>query len=322
MTDALDDLIAADDEEPSRPGSRDEQLADNLARGQETLDAPGTFVCDEIVDGEVCGKTFGTRRALSGHTSMKHRERPGRRKKTGTAAPPKAKAKAPPKAPPPPSDPTGIRADMYGSSLVMAATLVYLAAGERFDAYDLNVVTKGAPGWGAALDAVGERHAAVRAAADAILGGAGGVIYFQLLVSTGIMVLPILAHHGIIPAEVGERFADMLGVMLSPAPPAPPAPPSDADAGGEAAPPPPPPYIPSEGVPSPDPENWTLDEWQSVLFRMPPRVMSDIMAAQGIGTVSGPTVIDVPNFSTAGADNGATGTDDTATDAGDTVPAS
>jgi hypothetical protein len=63
-----------------------------------------------------------------------------------------------------------------------------------------------------------------------------------------------------------------------------------------------------------------LDEWKSVLFAMPPRVMSDIMQSQGIGPTAPPTVVGIPSFSEPAGPNGSEpGTDQP--ERQDTVPA-
>src|SRR5215831_2312087 len=183
------------------------------------MDKPGVFVCDEMVDGVPCGKTFDTKRKLSGHTSLGHR----RKKGTGDKPPSrtsaqskKATGKAAKESAPPMPD--GYRVSMYSTSITAAALVAHLVAGQYFDATDLDIVTKGSPGLAAALDAVGDKHEAVRQACDAILGGATGAVYIQLLIAASAIIVPIAAHHGMLPPSTGERFAAITGAMVPPPP--------------------------------------------------------------------------------------------------------
>jgi hypothetical protein len=219
----LDDLVSeglgAPESPPDIPDTEPEWTG-------HPMDKPGVWVCDEVVDGAPCGKTFKTRRALSGHTSLAHRQG-GNPRTTGKDRPPSrkpaqskkatgqaAKAAAPPQ-------PDGYRVSMYSTSITAAALVAHLVAGQYFDATDLDIVTKGSPGLATALDAVGDKHEAVRQACDAILGGATGAVYIQLLIAASAIVVPIAAHHGLLPPSTGERFAAITGAMVPP--PTPPA---------------------------------------------------------------------------------------------------
>jgi hypothetical protein len=94
-----------------------------------------------------------------------------------------------------------------------------------------------------------------------------------------VIAVPIAAHHGALPVSTGERFADMIGAMTPPPPTPPSGPPitpSDIPAaeGGSA-------QVNDNGLPR-DTSVWTLDDWKTVLFSMPPTVMSDLLASQGM----------------------------------------
>lgn len=286
------------------------------------MDRPGLFVCEETgEDGTLCGKSFETRRKLAGHVTATHRfkgnlrgakkadEAPSRsssQTKTTKKTTKKAAAQATPVLP------DGFRSSMYATSITAAALIVHLAAGNQFDSVDLDIVTKGAPGLGDALDAVGEKHEAVRSACDAILGGASGAVYIQLFIAVSAIAVPILAHHGLLPPSTGERFAAVSGAMVPP-------PVVDVAAPPSSSSPPSPGEQPPDERPSPDTSTWTMDEWRTVLFQVPPRVMSDIMQEAGIAPTAPPVTVDIPDFSMTMGNNGAaSGTDDATTD--DAVP--
>lgn len=306
MTDVLDALTGEADQNDS-PESLDGRK-EALNRGQREMDRPGTFVCDKLIDGQPCGRTFTTKRALAGHTTTVHvmkgklkdaarsvsdnrDEQPSRKRAPKT---PQAKAAAQGAAQPANVD----RAALYTASLTSVALIAHVAAGQYFDAYDLEVVTVGAPAFCSALDQVGESNEAIRKACDLILGGGGasGLAWLQLFVAASGIAVPILAHHGALPPTVGERFAAMTGAMAGAAPP--PPPPSMPDTVVEEP--------PTDHRPSPDPANWTRDEWLSVLTHPGAlNVMADVARENGMADLVPPTVVDVPpSFSTKVTGNG------------------
>lgn len=324
MTDVLDALTGSDELGPDdRDG--EQRQRDGSARGMREMDRPGTFVCDKLIDGHPCGKTFTTKRALAGHTTTVHvmkgklkeaaravsdnrDEQPTRKKKS-----PQQKA-AQQAAPTPPNVD---RAALYTASLTSVALIAHVAAGQYFDAYDLEVVTVGAPPFCAALDQVGESNEAIRKACDLILGGGGasGLAWLQLFVAASGIAVPILAHHGALPEEVGKRFAAMTGAMVGSVPPSPP--PTTGDGITEP---------PTDHRPSPDPANWTRDEWLSVLMHPTAlTVIADVARENGMADLVPPTVVDVPpSFSekvTSNGDNGAGPADPEGSENQDTVPA-
>lgn len=88
-----------------------------------------------------------------------------------------------------------------------------------FDAYDGQVILAGADQLATSLDALAKENDNVRRALESALTGSawGGVLFAATAIA-----LPIMAHHGLVPAQLGA-----LGPPGTP-PPAPPAPPQPA----------------------------------------------------------------------------------------------
>lgn len=241
-------------------------------------------VCHHIQDGAVCGASFDNLRALSAHTMAKHkvtldgkpvaRRGAGGSTKRQDSAPRRAASKATARTQPIQTH----RPDVYAQSITTVALLAHMGAGRYFDAYDLNVVTNGAPALANALDAVGEQNESVRRACDAILAGGTGGAYVQLFMAASMIVAPIAAHHGWLPQVVGQRFGMMAGVagdmVAEPSPPPPAAQPAEA---------------PSPTGLSTNPADWDLSDWGLAMTQMRPDVMEQMMAAG-----AGPTVVNIP----------------------------
>lgn len=186
--------------------------------------APGdVFVCETIdaKTNSVCGETFDTQGKLNQHAWQRHRIRkavedkaPRKKKRSGTnASRTKSRTQAVTETPGATMD----RTSAYTAGLGMIALGLYLAPGP-FDEYDLSVLNGGAPGLAAALDAVGERNPVVRDTCDLILGGGAGGPYAALIFAVLGIAGPILSHHGVLPASVGERFGGAIGAPPAPVP--------------------------------------------------------------------------------------------------------
>lgn len=192
------------------------------------LPAPDVFVCDYTDEDGICGASFDNQRSLNMHALGKHRDKskdsprgegPKAKRKPASRArasnkessPRKAAAKAAPA-------PVGNRAETYASSIAMAALGAYLVV-PPFDTYDLDVVNRGALNLADALASAGDQNQTIRQTCDLILGGGAGGAYIQLILALSAIVVPICAHHGVVPASAGERFGAMIGAQPSPAAP-------------------------------------------------------------------------------------------------------
>lgn len=170
-------------------------------------DAPGKklYVCDRFKDdGTACNESFETSQAKATHVRFQHPA--GGKKETGAKDAQPAKGKTPPAA----ARADANKARAYASSLAFYAGVACMAPGP-FDNNDLAIVTRGAPAFGDALDAVAAKHEPVRQWADLVLGGGVGGPYMALVMASLAMVLPILSHHGALPEGVGANAAMLLG---------------------------------------------------------------------------------------------------------------
>ena len=197
--------------------------------------AGDVFVCDHVDDDGLCGASFDNQRSLNMHALGKHRDHskdkpraapskkraPDKRPNSRSRKPAAAKAASTAIAP---TD----RASTYASSIAMAALGAYLVI-SPFDTYDLDIINRGAPNLADALASAGEQNQTIRTTCDLILGGGAGGAYIQLLLALSAMVVPICAHHGLVPASAGARFGEMIGAQPSPA-----APTASASTGPEA----------------------------------------------------------------------------------------
>ena len=234
--------------------------------------ASDLFVCDELVDGELCGVSFPKKQALVAHKMGKHRDhskdkRGGPGSRGGTSKTTKSRARAtsnkesaPRKAATAAEAPHTDRAGTYTASLSMFALGAYLAI-PPFDNYDLDVCNRGAPGLGAALAELAQDNATVRTTCDLILGGGAGGAYIQLLLACAAIAVPIASHHGLVPASAGARFAELSGapspVASAPAAPSPPA--SDSPRSAQ-----------------PDFANMSADDVFAFFSQVPPTVLFDL----------------------------------------------
>lgn len=189
-----------------------------------------TYVCDKLKeDGSVCGETFTKPNELGRHSATVHpgqggkkareeRDRRARRaaeKAEGTTAaaasgdrPPTGQRPTPPKAP---AKVPVSRAEQYAQGLGAIALIGYV--GHVVDEWESGCIAKGAPAIAAPLAQVAEAHPALRQVCDLLLGGGGGGPYAQLVFAVLGVAAPIAAHRGWVPASVGERFGQMIGVM-------------------------------------------------------------------------------------------------------------
>lgn len=267
-----------DDPEPDDEPERDEPSA-----------SPGVlFVCDALgADGEICGKTFDNPKSFNGHQWAVHRDRSkdkakptGRPRGSRNKAPSRARASSKESAPrraaaratPPPS---ADRASTYASSIAMMALGAYLVV-PPFDNTDLDIVNRGAANLADALAQAGAQNQTIQTTCDLILGGGSGGAYIQLLLALSAIVVPICAHHGLVPSSAGARFGEMIG-----APPVAPAPPAPAEAGSA------PPAQPGQ----PDFANMGPDEVLQFFSQVPPTVLFDLAGKMFSGV--GPDVVDI-----------------------------
>ena len=219
------------------------ELDDAAPLGELPVDV---FVCDHTDDDSICGATFEKKQALAAHKLGKHRDHSGDRGNAGgpsrakrkpaprarsskDSAPRKAAAKVTP-------EPAGGRSATYASSIAMAALGAYLVI-PPFDNYDLDIINRGAPNLADALAAAGEQNQTIRTTCDLILGGGAGGAYIQLLLALSAIVVPICAHHGLVPASAGARFGEMIGAQPPAAPAASPRPPAGDTTTGTSGPP-------------------------------------------------------------------------------------
>lgn len=269
LTDDVVDLLGDDSHvEPVADGDKREDL----------------FVCDVVVDGAVCGATFSDANRLRLHGLGKHRDRSQDRKGPKTAkakTAPKSrtvKERAPSRAASTAAGPSTNRSATYAASIAMVGLGAFLVI-PPFDNSDLAVVNAGAPNLGKALDDLGSQNETVRKTCDLILGGGSGGAYLQLVLALSAIVVPICAHHGVLPETAGERFGAMIG-----------------------GPPASPPTVPSTGSPAPesepearvgnlDPTN--PDDVFSFMSRVPETVMFDL-AGRMLGGNPPPTVVEIP----------------------------
>ena len=203
------------------------------------------FVCDHTDADGICGASFDNQRSLNMHALGKHRDKSKdsprgegpkakrkpapRARSSKDSAPRKAAAKVTP-------EPAGGRSATYASSIAMAALGAYLVV-PPFDTYDLDIVNRGAPNLADALASAGEQNQTIRSTCDLILGGGAGGAYIQLLLALSAIVVPICAHHGVVPASAGARFGEMIGAQPPAAPAASPSPPAGDTTTGTSGPP-------------------------------------------------------------------------------------
>ena len=237
-----------------------------------TAEATSAYVCDHVDENGVCGATFERAQQLRGHKTAKHRDRTGDKPRIGRPKGSKNKTTADrkPSAPRSVAAPGVSRAQSYASSLSMLALGAYLVV-PPFDDYDLAVSNAGAPKLGAALAHIAETNPNVRRACDLILGGTVGGGYLELVMALASVAVPIMAHHGALPARAGEQFAGNVGVPPVPAP----STPSPADP------------VVRAGL---DPTN--PDDIVAFFSQVPPNVMFDLASKMMAGAE--PTVVAVP----------------------------
>lgn len=250
---------------------------DEPTQPAEEAPTAGVFVCDHVDEsGELCGATFDASNKLSGHKWGKHRDKNKDRAPSGGARPKKSRgkpqARAAAKATPAPA---GNRSETYASSIAMMALGAYLVV-PPFDTYDLDVVNRGAGNLADALATAAEQNATIRTTCDLILGGGAGGAYIQLLLALSAIVVPICAHHGVVPVSAGERFGSMIGGVTVPVASAeePPSPPASSASSGQ-----------------PDFANMGPEDVLAFFSQVPPTVLFDL-AGKMFGNMD-PTVIDI-----------------------------
>ena len=260
------------------------ELDDAAPLGELPVDV---FVCDHTDDDSICGATFEKKQALAAHKLGKHRDHSGDRGNAGgpsrakrkpaprarsskDSAPRKAAAKVTP-------EPAGGRSATYASSIAMAALGAYLVI-PPFDNYDLDIINRGAPNLADALAAAGEQNQTIRTTCDLILGGGAGGAYIQLLLALSAIVVPICAHHGVVPASAGARFGEMIGATA----PAPPPPTTAAPAASSEQ---------RDGAGAPDWSNMTGEQILDVFNGLDQTVLFDL-AGKMFGSMQ-PDVVDI-----------------------------